>query len=116
LRISSVLSTVRGSFTPEEEKEGKFFEVACTYATTHRRAFLTSKGHVGLGFQGIRVEDEVAILLGGVAPFIIRLATALSCIYDEGRREYQSVGETYLHVFENGEGMEGCHVESLVFQ
>jgi hypothetical protein len=78
----------RPLFTPEEAKEGKFFEVACTYATTHHRAFLTSKGDVGLGYQGTSVEDEVAILFGGVAPFIIRPATAESCRYDKGRREY----------------------------
>jgi hypothetical protein len=102
-------------FTPDEVKEGKFFKVACTYATTHRRAFLTSKGQVGLGYQGTSVGDEVAILFGGVAPYLIRQVAAESFRYDEDRREYQLVGEAYLHGLEDGEGVDQSGKESLVF-
>src|SRR4051812_31721593 len=42
----SPLGAGGGHFSAEEESEGKFFEVACTYATTHRRAFVTEKGYV----------------------------------------------------------------------
>jgi hypothetical protein len=60
-------------------------------------------------------EDEVAVLFGGVAPFIIRPATAELYSLDKGRREYQLVGEAYLHGFKNGEGVDQGRVESLVF-
>jgi hypothetical protein len=63
----------------------------------------------------MRVEDEVAVLFGGVAPFIIRPATAELCSLDKGRREYQLVGEAYLHGFQNGEGIDKSRVQSLVF-
>ena len=91
--------------------EGKFFEVACTYATTHRRAFVTEKGHVGLGYQGTRVGDDVAILLGGVVPFLTRRVSDSS-----GNKEYLLVGEAYLHGFENGDGVDFEQPESLRFR
>lgn len=41
----------------DQEKEGKFFQVAYTYATTHRRPVVTEKGYVGIVHNGTDVGD-----------------------------------------------------------
>jgi len=37
-----------------------------------RRLIITKKGYIGMGPQGARIGDTVAVLQGGVTPFILR--------------------------------------------
>jgi hypothetical protein len=67
-----------------------------------RRLFMTNDGHFGIGPRAMEPEDEVAVLFGGITPFIVRSAS-------QRRKEpqvygsYRFVGESYVHGFMKGE-------------
>lgn len=57
-----------------------------------RHFFTTAKGHVGLATPGIRVSDEVAILMGGDVPVVLRPYSD----YSGKSRAYQLLCECYV--------------------
>ena len=65
--------------------------------TVLRRPYLTQKGYVGLGHEGMRIGDSVCILQGGPVPFLLRKTE---------RRENVLVSDTYVHGIMDGEFME----------
>ena len=74
--------------------------------TVSRRPYLTQKGYVGLGHEGMQVGDLVCILQGGPVPFLLRRT--------EGG-EYVLVRDTYVHGIMDGEFM-GTRPELEVFR
>jgi hypothetical protein len=70
-------------------------------ATSGRCMFLTSKGYIGLGPALTKVGDEVAILLGGTTPFMVRPGPA-SLATDDGA-VYEILGDCYLNGCMDGE-------------
>lgn len=41
-------------------------------ATTDRKFFITEQGYMGLGPKELEPGDEVAVLVGGHTPFVLR--------------------------------------------
>ena len=64
--------------------------------TVSKRSYLTQKGYVGLGHEGMRIGDAVCILQGGPVPFLLRKTE---------RGEYVLVSDTYVHGIMDGEFM-----------
>lgn len=68
-------------------------------ATSGRCMFLTEKGYVGLGPESMKPGDQVAILLGGTTPFVLRNTPGSV----ERREEYEMIGDCYVHGVMDGE-------------
>ena len=68
-------------------------------AVLDRRLFQTRAGRLGVGHMSLRGDDEIWILAGGKAPFVLRPKTL------EGRRErfYELIGHAYVHGVMHGE-------------
>jgi len=67
-----------------------------------RRLFMTDDGHFGIGPRAMEPGDEVAVLFGGMTPFIVRNALQQRR-ESEGHGSYRFVGESYVHGFMKGE-------------
>jgi hypothetical protein len=63
---------------------------------THRSAFMTKSGKLGLGPGAVRKGDLLVVLWGGQVPYILRRGT-------EGEAWYNFVGECYVDGLMNGE-------------
>jgi hypothetical protein len=68
-------------------------------ATSGRRMFITSRGYVGLGPELTREGDQVAILLGGTTPFMIRRGPEDV----DFEQQYRLLGDCYVHGCMDGE-------------
>ena len=74
------------------------------------RVFVTPRGLAGLGNHAIEEGDVVALILGTCVPYILRpVASGTSTT-----RQYQLVGECYVHGIMNGEGMRSGPVEDIM--
>lgn len=62
----------------------------------HRRLFITSSGHLGLGPASMMSGDIVAVLFGGKVPFVLRR------VEDD---QWKLVGECYVDGFMQGEAL-----------
>ena len=87
---NNVLPIVR-----EESRHVTLYRPAIT-RTVPRRPYLTQKGYVGLGHEGMLAGDLVCILQGGPVPFLLRSTQ---------RGEYVLVSDTYVHGIMDGEFM-----------
>jgi tetratricopeptide (TPR) repeat protein len=67
-----------------------------------RRLFMTNDGHFGIGPRAMEPGDEVAVLFGGITPFIVR-SVSQRRRESEGYGSYRFVGESYIHGFMKGE-------------
>jgi len=67
-----------------------------------RRLFMTNDGHFGIGPRAMEPGDEVAVLFGGITPFIVR-SVSQRRRESEGYGLYTFVGESYIHGFMRGE-------------
>lgn len=79
-----------------------------TRATSGRCMFITSKGYIGLGPEHTRQGDEVALLLGGTTPFMLRNSTAADGDLTlpepiSSEQQYQLLGDCYVHGCMDGE-------------
>lgn len=63
----------------------------------HRRLFVTSTGHLGLGPAGMMSGDVVVVLFGGRVPYVLRRV---------GDGYWRFVGECYVDGFMHGEALE----------
>jgi hypothetical protein len=59
---------------------------------SHRKAFRTEKGMLGLGPGGVKVGDAVVVLWGGQMPFVLREVAG-----ENGKVIWHFVGEAYVH-------------------
>ena len=74
------------------------------------RVFITPRGLAGLGNHALEEGDVVALILGTCVPYILRpVASGTSTT-----RQYQLVGECYVHGIMNGEGMHFGPVEDIM--
>jgi hypothetical protein len=111
----SVLQTIRRSkelgFIPDFEENDlvrKYYDAVVNACSMHR-LFVTKEGYIGLGPSSMRCDDVVAILFGGKVPLVLR---------KEGR-QWNLVGECYLHGVMSGEAIEAWRVkdfESIWFE
>jgi hypothetical protein len=62
------------------------------------RLFLTRRGYLGLGPKSTAVGDQVYVLGGLRAPFVLRLAD-----FRDGVPQFELVGTAYVHGFMRGE-------------
>ena len=83
---------------PIVQKESRHYALyrPAIMRTVSRRPYLTQKGYVGLGHEGMRVGDLVCILQGGPVPFLLRRTE---------RGEHVLVRDTYVHGIMDGEFM-----------
>ncbi|KAG4439296.1 hypothetical protein IFR05_005229 [Cadophora sp. M221] len=76
----------------------------------HRRYFVTEKGYMGLGPQGMLPGDIVCVLFGGDTPYVLR----------EKQGCWQFVGECYVHGIMKEEAVrnlkDGVDDEGVVFE
>jgi len=73
-------------------------------ATTDRKFFMTAQGFMGLGPKEMEVGDEVAVLVGGHTPFILRRGGEKVIDTGVGSKQcYTLVGDTYVHGVMDGE-------------
>ena len=88
----------QNSFLPIVKNEFRFYTLYknAVARTVSRRPYLTQKGYVGLGHEGMRVGDLMCILQGGPVPFLLRRTE---------RGEYVLVSDTYVHGIMDGEFM-----------
>ena len=68
----------------------------------HRRLFRTDQGWIGLAPENCRVGDEVHVLLGSPAPFILRQLVD-PCEIRPTLRAYTIIGNAYVHEIMLGE-------------
>ncbi|PMD55579.1 HET-domain-containing protein [Hyaloscypha bicolor E] len=98
-RIGDKLSDI-DSFPPETPEEEKVLMVWARMKIGSwlrwRRLIVTKKGYIGMGPTGVRIGDTVAVLEGGVTPFILRKYGYM----------YRLVGESYVHGIMDGEVLE----------
>jgi hypothetical protein len=76
-------------------------DVSVARATSGRCMFLTSKGYIGLGPALTAIGHEVAILLGGTTPFMVRPGSVW--LAPDGRAVYEILGDCYVHGCMDGE-------------
>ncbi|KAF2035384.1 hypothetical protein EK21DRAFT_53849, partial [Setomelanomma holmii] len=74
--------------------------------TSGRRMFVTEMGFIGLWPELTKVEDKVAILLGGSTPFMLREEPS-----EFGPSIYRLLGDCYVHGVMDGELVEGEKTE-----
>ena len=84
----------------------------------YRRLYITSKGYIGLGPMSTQVGDEVWIICDGKTPFILHPQPENSNAPEnpnqtEEVKQFQLVGETYLHGFMQGEALESGLLDEL---
>ncbi|KAL7902398.1 heterokaryon incompatibility protein domain-containing protein [Trichoderma sp. SZMC 28014] len=74
----------------------------------HRRLFITEKGMVGLAPEDAGINDEIHVVLGSPAPFILRRIEEHSDGADGSSNlpSYMIIGNGYLHNIMNGEALE----------
>ena len=70
-----------------------------------RRAFVSSRGHIGLGPKTARPNDVICIFAGGQTPSILRPT-------DGGR--YQLIGEAYVHGIMDGESIDQTMIPQTI--
>ena len=68
----------------------------------HRRLFKTDQGWIGLAPENCRVGDEIHVLLGSPAPFILRQSMKTGQV-SSARHAYTIVGNAYVHEIMLGE-------------
>ncbi len=92
------LAFLQNNALPIIQKESRYYfqYQSAVQKTGFRRPYLTQKGYVGLGREGMRVGDLVCILQGGQVPFLLRRTE---------RGEYVLVSDTYVHGIMDGEFM-----------
>lgn len=67
--------------------------------------FMTSSGHMGMGPQDIAYGDEIVILLGARAPFVLRRVNDF---------DYCLIGECYIHGIMYGEALDEASCEGAM--
>lgn len=67
------------------------------YRNNGRKPFITSKGFLGLGPEGMRDEDVVVLICGAEVPFVLR---------EEENKGYTLVGEAYVDGIMDGQVMD----------
>jgi Heterokaryon incompatibility protein (HET) len=77
-----------------------------------RRVFVTARNRVGLGYNTIDFEDEIAIISGGRTPYVLRREQ------EDLRRTYGLVTWAYVQGIMHGEALEepGCRIEDLIIR
>ncbi|KAJ4301073.1 hypothetical protein N0V90_003163 [Kalmusia sp. IMI 367209] len=80
----------------EEEANPSRYTSALT-PLLHRRLFITSTGHLGLGPEAMMSGDVVVVLFGGKVPFVLRRV---------GDEQWKLIGECYVNGFMHGEALE----------
>ena len=87
---------LQNNVLPIVQKESRHYALyrPAIIRTVSRRPYLTQKGYVGLGHEGMRVGDLVCILQGGPVPFLLRRTE---------KGEYVLVCDTYVHGIMDGE-------------
>ena len=88
---------------PEPHEDGKNSDEAARAATLYwhnlrqacidRRVFTTTCGRLGVGPKSLRKGDIVAVLYGGITPYVLR----------PFKHEYQFLGDAYVYGIMNGE-------------
>ena len=111
--------TVEPNATVEEMPEDShMFSLAFSYASINRRFYTISKGYIGLGPESTQVGDEVWIICDAETPFVLHPQPENSNVPNnsnqtEEAKQFQLVGETYLHGFMNGEALESGLLHQL---
>jgi hypothetical protein len=83
-------------------------------AIMRRRFFITQMGYIGLGPAGVQPGDELYLLLGGRAPFVLRQSGFHSVpiipdrpgIGSVRRLGHKVIGDCYVHGLMDGEAMQ----------
>ncbi|VBB84221.1 Putative heterokaryon incompatibility protein 6 protein similar to HET6 of Neurospora crassa [Podospora comata] len=92
----------------DEEKKAWILAESRDYTKAWRlewdRAFIDSMGRPGLTLPDVQVGDQVVILAGGHAPFIIR---PIEDMDGSSNIRYLFVGAAYIYGLMDGEAMEG---------
>ena len=89
-------------------EKGDVFGHRFSTARPNKRLYTTSKGYIGLGPVSTQVGDGVWIICDTKTPFILHPRPETSNVPDDSDqtqevKQFQLVGETYLHGFMNGE-------------
>ena len=71
-----------------------------------RRLYTTSRGYIGLGPLSTQVGDEVWVICDAKIPLVLHPQP-------ENSKQFQLVGETYLHGFMNGEALKSGLLDQL---
>jgi hypothetical protein len=74
-------------------------------SATGRRCFATTKrGYMGLVPSYAEIGDEIWVLLGGQVLYVLREAGKKYVLF--GEKEYEFIGECYIHGLMDGEAMQ----------
>ena len=88
----------------DEVDEIKKINETVQSATTDRRFFITEQGYMGLGPKEMKPGDEIAVLVGGHTPFVLRRAGEKVIGSAVGIKQcYTLVGDCYVHGLMDGE-------------
>ena len=106
------------SMLEQIRKAGWEFANLFQKVASYRRLYTTSKGHIGLGPESTQVGDEVWIICDARTPFILHPQSENSNVPDNSIetkevKQFQLVGETYLHGFMNGEALKSGLLDQL---
>jgi hypothetical protein len=104
-----LLTRRSGTARSEEAEEDEIVKInqAIKSATTDRKFFLTTKGYMGLGPKELKEGDEVAVLVGGHTPFVLRGAGEQNIGEEIGEKQcYTLIGDCYVHGIMEGQAFE----------
>ena len=91
--VVTVSETTLASTTQATESDALSSDAIESTTLRYGRSFFrTSDGFVGVATPGIRAGDELAIVLGGDVPVMIRSSTT----YDEGEKSYKLLCECFV--------------------
>ncbi|KAH8683228.1 heterokaryon incompatibility protein-domain-containing protein [Tricladium varicosporioides] len=92
---------------------GVSVDAAIRTASLRRRLFITDSGHIGLGPAGLKLDDELYVILGARTPFILRKtgSSIPKIMEDETSKGYippqgfQLIGDCYAYGLMDGEAL-----------
>lgn len=113
LRVTCGIGKIPTSFAPEiSHRVDRFMNYVypaqrrLCHTMDHRRFFVTTQGHYGIGPRHIVEGDEVCILYGADMPFIMRHCNDY----------WKLLGECYIHGFMDGEAIDSDQDDSYEFR
>lgn len=102
----------------EVEERSRLFSMLFAKTSPYRRLYITSKGYIGLGPLSTQVGDEIWIICDAKLPFVLHPQPENNNASEnpnqtEEVKQFQLVGETYLHGFMQGEALESGLLDKL---
>ncbi|KAI9686726.1 MAG: hypothetical protein M1822_002785 [Bathelium mastoideum] len=103
--VASLKDSKRNRLVEERDREILAVENSVTSTTLMRRFFKTKTGYMGIGPATMTEDDNICVLMGGPAPFVLRPAVPDIPGYTGMGKHWSMVGDCYVHGMMDGEAL-----------